>query len=962
MQITEIHRDVDVGGLTIRAPFSLALDQVFVDLTLAQRAPHRLSANPLRTEEDQPLAPDSSLDYISRSSAWEFLQGQSRVALAVIGAPGSGKTTLLKHITLALANSRHHNDKIRLPKKTIPILLYLREHDSDICKNTEIKLADLASRSLAGILGPGAAKWIERELRAGRCLVMLDGLDEVAAQTDRAAIVKWVDAQIASYPHTSFIVSSRPHGYQENPLSAATVLQVRALSPEQVDQFVNLWSLAAEIRKHGRNSVVVRQRAKASATDLLRRIEQTPSLRDLAANPLLLTMIMHLHNYGGSLPQNRVQLYHDICQVFLGKRREAKGLASGALTIEQKQVMLRTLALHLMSYGMAEIARRDAESVIYPPLQKVAPDLSASDFLTHIQQDCGLIVEQENNVMAFVHKTIQEYLASEQIHEEGSLKVLTDHLTESWWRETILLYSAQADASPLIRSCLKSKSPTALALAADCVNIARELAPEWRVAVEDAMSDSAGLDEQTRQVIGSALLTRKLRSVIRLSTDTYAIDKPISAAEYLLAADSTARDVERIRRRSSLLDFSNSQMAKGVLGSDAMKFAAWVTNLMADGWSYRLPTAIEAEDPLMAEIIDLEKYAFWRLNATSGPTNFSAAPILDGVVARKEVQASTLMASIANVLNWEDIAVSLATLNPDVRQRLSASWASDLHVRVLPTREPVRNWPALGILSDLLEMVSLVSSFGVIELTQFRNLIVDSGALGVSGFENLMDLVALVTGKPRAELRARRNVVEGDDANSLAYFIIHQCRMDAQRYSRVLLRRFDAQDYERALSRLLRGLQGKSTAMIKSICDQMRVSVDLEKTLGSAQARLRLIDDRDFWRVFSAHREVRERSMFQFCATTVDATLKALANGSMADADSGEALASARMCAMLCWHCTSVWQSNRRSKVSDGGRLLAGHVSAAADAYCRVLSDLHVVEWRFRQFLPTVETLVLVRS
>jgi len=102
---------------------------------------------------------------------------------------------------------------------------------------------------------------------------------------------------------------------------------VQPLVPDQVRRFVHAWYLATEVAHHlGNKNQTVRSKAAEGADGLLGKLRQSRDLGDLAANPLLLTMIATVHRYRGSLPGSRVELYADICAVFFGRRRQARGL------------------------------------------------------------------------------------------------------------------------------------------------------------------------------------------------------------------------------------------------------------------------------------------------------------------------------------------------------------------------------------------------------------------------------------------------------------------------------------------------------------------------------------------------------------------------------------------------------------------------------------------------------------
>src|SRR5207247_2617488 len=110
------------------------------------------------------------------------------------------------------------------------------------------------------------------------------------------------------------------------------------------------------------------------------------------------------------LPGRRVELYAEICDVFLGKRQMARGMALD-LTPAQKQGVLQPLAHHLMTHEKREIKQAEAAQVINEPLARVNPSLDGADFLKMIENSSGLLLEHENGVYAFAHLTFQEYLA-----------------------------------------------------------------------------------------------------------------------------------------------------------------------------------------------------------------------------------------------------------------------------------------------------------------------------------------------------------------------------------------------------------------------------------------------------------------------------------------------------------------------------------------------------------------------
>ena len=92
------------------------------------------------------------------------------------------------------------------------MLLFLRDHAVAINGNAEVNLTELIEASLKDL--PPPPHWFEEQLSRGNCLVMLDGLDEVADPELRWKVARWVERQVEFRGGNRFLVSSRPNGYR----------------------------------------------------------------------------------------------------------------------------------------------------------------------------------------------------------------------------------------------------------------------------------------------------------------------------------------------------------------------------------------------------------------------------------------------------------------------------------------------------------------------------------------------------------------------------------------------------------------------------------------------------------------------------------------------------------------------------------------------------------------------------
>lgn len=579
------NRFFNVKGVTIQSVFSLELQKVFIDLNISSYRAAQPSAM------GQPNEPPKSI--------WELLESnapQHRV-LAIIGKPGSGKTTMLQHVTLLIATRGARGKS----KDYIPFHVPLRKFVAEIVKPAT------ESPTLAHVLEIEAKDvepppiWFAQKLinHGHRCVVMLDGLDEVAEPRERKQMAAWVKQQTENYPHTRFIITSRPHGYNSNPIADATVLQIEDFSEPQIRDFVNKWYRTTEIAAAAKSDREVLSRAEENARDLLQRIFQSEILSRLALNPLLLTMITMVHRYVGKLPEMRTALYEDIIRVLSGRRETAiKGIK---LSYYQKRDILQTLALAMMRERKREIATREAITIIQPDLELV--NLNAEDgqiFLDTIMNETGLLVENDVGRLAFAHLTYQEFLSAAEIKNRQKEDFLIERSSDPWWHETILLYAATSDATRIVRACLDQpeRSLENLKLAYEILQEAMQIAPQERKRLEGILVLEAESENREKQQLAADLIFEiRLKKMIRLTNNVDVDPFFISQLEYQNFINETGRRPDHW----SGLRYSTREGLKPIVGvrySDAEAYTQWLTVRAARELGhrtsqFRLPTREE---------------------------------------------------------------------------------------------------------------------------------------------------------------------------------------------------------------------------------------------------------------------------------------------------------------------------------------------------------------------------------
>jgi hypothetical protein len=680
-------RYVDVQDLATGGDHVPELGDVYVDVALVSRAPRHPSDDPLGRAGDDPLGRAAG-DTAARYSIGELLGRRSRVVLALVGPPGSGKSTLLAHAARRAAQTVIGG---RPGRRRVPVLLALREQAESIVADPAISLPAVVRAAVGGVAGREPGGWWERQLHRGRCLVLLDGLDEVARAEDRRAVADWVERQVAAYPGDDFVVTSRSFGLPEPLTAQADVLVVRPFTAEQVQLFLDRWYLAAEQHATGASGRTarraVRMRAHESAARLTSLLREHQALHDLAVNPLLLTMIATAHRYRGALPGSRADLYGEICQVLLSRRGQAKGLPE-LLSWPAKQTLLAALAHQMMRDHAGNLPADRLAEILKPQLERFPASVTGEAFLDDIARN-GLLVEAAPGRYAFTHLTFQEYLAARHVSANPDLvKSLADNVSDPWWHESTLLYAATADASPIVRACLDSGTIPALTLAFDCDEASTEIDPDVRQRLERERGRAyePGCSPEHRRLIAGVQAARHVRRTLTTATGARICARPVPADLYWLFLQDTGAP-----QPDSPCVPGTDQPAAGIWGTEAHAFVTWLNSITATatGSEVRLPRHEELQEEAIAGSLTRQLPAsvtsawtqhepgLWLRPGQPHPHELTGAAISRAIAADARNTAILPQVLTAAVL---DVAVNIIRDLDDVRA-LSGALAGDLTAR-----------------------------------------------------------------------------------------------------------------------------------------------------------------------------------------------------------------------------------------------------------------------------------------
>ena len=508
------HGDLKLIGIRTEGVAPPKLEQVYVSLRVVLPRHATLSQ---RAEPERVLGVGVALREYPR--------------LMVLGAPGAGKSTLLDYLTIGFAGglSPDKRQALALKERYLPVYIPLRR-----CAATDKTLADALVDPAFKLLPPDLltqcpASFFQKRLEQGKCLVLLDGLDEVTSVPHHQAMLAKINSLVATYPKNRFVVTCRVAGWHGGLGSDFTVLEIQDFQPGDVERFVQGWYRAVlperELRAFSgappeRQAALVRaqERADGEARKLLALLATRERLGLLAANPMMLSLIAFVHYTRRDLPRGRAALYKECVEILLHlwDERDKELRLENAPHFMQKEAVLRKIAYDFQVTGKREATRADLETLIAPMLPALGCAVSAPEFLRQIEQRSGLLVERAQDVLGFSHLTFQEYLTALVFKDNESKRAeLLTHRAEQEWREVILLYSgmlpqatewltalwqAEGNELPLLAGeCLaevvqveKSLRDKMLAALNTAFRMARDPATIW--AVGQVLADVSGKD------------------------------------------------------------------------------------------------------------------------------------------------------------------------------------------------------------------------------------------------------------------------------------------------------------------------------------------------------------------------------------------------------------------------------------------------------------------------------------
>ncbi|MCL4295993.1 MAG: NACHT domain-containing protein [Anaerolineae bacterium] len=433
-KVSELYTTIKVLG----NPKPVELEGIFTDVFILNKlsASRRFNIHQLKQDP-------GSLSSTNRHNGLRIVIQKENQRLFILGKPGAGKTTFLKYITLQAVKGKI--DKV-------PIFVSLKEW-----ADSNLDLFPFLIKQFEICAFPDAQRFIENLLQTGQAIVMFDGLDEVNQEKNqRNQAIATISEFTRLFRNSQCLITCRVAA-TDYFFDDFTYVELADFDDRQMRTFVHKWFSD----DHAKRNAFLTEFSK----------EEHRGLRELGRTPLLLSLLCIVFDEMMTFPIRRVEVYEEALDALLKKWDASRNIKRDEiyrkLSLGFKRRMFARIAAETFTKGDYFIHQDYLAKQIADYLKKLPPvdlneDIDGDAILKAIEAQHGILIERAYKIYSFSHLTFQEYFTAKYIADNASLEILNDiistHLTDSRWREVLLLIASLLDNTDLFFTLFKQAS------------------------------------------------------------------------------------------------------------------------------------------------------------------------------------------------------------------------------------------------------------------------------------------------------------------------------------------------------------------------------------------------------------------------------------------------------------------------------------------------------------------------
>lgn len=331
----------------------------------------------------------------------------------IIGVPGSGKSLFLRNLI-------NHYDAMSYSDCERYLVIYcdMKTYYSNGESNQK-SIPDFLQETIINTTGLDQSEislaFIRYHLQLGRCLVLMDALDEVPKANRLVLHKKVVSYFKGCHPDNKMCITSRARGFL--PQEQIEVLRIPKLTEQDISSYLDKMIALGKFKDSDKKTFL------SQAAILIE--------KEFLTNFLILSLMVNIYKAERELPENKIELYKK-CFEYIAKKREMEkgGKVSydwDLLAPLMKESTFISLSI-LAAPNNQEISRESIEEMLLDQYRyKYADEAKTESAIRQFLDFCSsrtdlFVLGDSEETFRFFHRSFFEYFYSRYITQQPQVE------------------------------------------------------------------------------------------------------------------------------------------------------------------------------------------------------------------------------------------------------------------------------------------------------------------------------------------------------------------------------------------------------------------------------------------------------------------------------------------------------------------------------------------------------------